>query len=229
MKKSRLVFILVLIISSASFAQVSNQRLFDTLPFMVEHYAKRVALFESQPIVKGRVIFLGNSITEGGPWAELTGDSTVINRGIGGDITIGVLKRIDDVIVRKPSKLFILIGINDIGKDIPDVVIADNIRKIISRVKTASPDTKIYLQSILPVNSTVKNFPQHYDKLNHVVSTNVLLKKVSSESKATFIDIFPLFLNNQKLLNEQLTFDGLHLNRKGYDIWYAHLKKMGAL
>jgi len=61
-------------------------------------------------------------------------DSTVINRGIGGDITFDVLQRLDDVIKRKPSKLFILIGINDIGKDIPDAVIADNYRKIITRV-----------------------------------------------------------------------------------------------
>src|SRR5688572_4929081 len=90
-------------------AQVTNQRLFDTIPFLPEHYARRVAQFEKEPVVTGKIIFLGNSITEGGPWAELTGDRSVINRGIGGDITFSVLARLADIIRRKPSKIFILI------------------------------------------------------------------------------------------------------------------------
>ncbi len=75
-------------------------------------------------------MFLGNSITEMGNWKNVLNDTTVINRGIGGDITYGVLKRLKDITDRRPSKLFILLGINDIGKDIPDAVIADNYLKI---------------------------------------------------------------------------------------------------
>ena len=85
--------------------------------------------FKSEPMVTGKIVFLGNSITEMGDWKKLTGDSTVINRGIGGDITFGILQRLDEVLNRKPSKIFLLIGINDIGKDIPPAVIADNIKK----------------------------------------------------------------------------------------------------
>ena len=144
-------------------AQVTNQHLFDTIPFIPDHYARKAAAFREEPVVTGKIIFLGNSITEGGRWRDLTGDQTVINRGIGGDITFGVLKRLDDIIIRKPTKLFILIGINDIGKDIPDAVIADNCRKIIERVKTESPETVIYLQSLLPLNPDYPGFPQHYD------------------------------------------------------------------
>jgi lysophospholipase L1-like esterase len=86
-------------------------------------------------------------------------DTTVLNRGIGGDITYGVLKRLDDVINRQPKKLFILLGINDIGKDIPDSVIAYNYFKIIKQVKEKSPATKIYVQSILPYKSNYKELP----------------------------------------------------------------------
>lgn len=210
-------------------AQVTNQNLFDTIPFIPDHYAKRVELFRKEPIVTGQVMFLGNSITEGGNWRELLHDKNVINRGIGGDITFGVLKRLDDITVRKPSKLFILIGINDIGKDIPDAVIADNVRKIIERVQKESPSTKIYLQSILPVNPLHPRFPQHYDKEQHVIHTNKLLRETAAASKVNFINLFPLLLNNQQMLDQKFTYDGLHLNTEGYKLWVQFLKETGCL
>jgi hypothetical protein len=71
---------------------VTNQRLFDTTGFIPELYTQRVALFEKEPVFTGRIIFLGNSITQIGNWKKLLNDSTVINRGIAGDITFGVLK-----------------------------------------------------------------------------------------------------------------------------------------
>jgi len=203
----------------------TNQRLFDTIPFIPEHYPQRVAQFEKEPVVKGRIIFLGNSITEMGRWDKLTGDSTIVNRGIGGDITFGVLKRLDDIIRRQPSKLFILIGINDIGKDIPDAVIADNIRKIIQRVQNESASTVIYLESILPVNPDIKNFPQHYDKNQHAVSTNTLLKNLANETKINFIDTHSFFSDEEGKLKKEYTIEGLHINPKGYDAWIQFLKE----
>jgi lysophospholipase L1-like esterase len=208
---------------------VTNQRLFDTIPFIPDHYPQRIAVFQKEPIVTGRIIFLGNSITEGGNWAKLLGDSTVVNRGISGDITFGVLKRLDDVISREPSKLFILIGINDIGKDIPDPVIADNVRQIIIRVQQGSPETKIYLQSIFPVNSEVRGFPQHYDKNPHIVSTNKLLQQVASETKVYFVDTHAIFDDGTGRLKRDFTIEGLHINSKGYEAWVNYLKTQGYL
>ena len=172
-------------------------------------------------------MFLGNSITQIGDWKKLLNDTTVINRGIAGDITFGILKRLDDVIRRKPSKVFLLIGINDIGKDIPDAVIADNIRKIITRIKNESQDTKIYLQSILPLNPDVKNFPQHYDKQAHVLSTNALLKKVAADLSVPYVDLHSLFVDENGKLKASLTMDGLHLtpNGEGYRMWVDFLRK----
>ncbi|HTS45244.1 MAG TPA: GDSL-type esterase/lipase family protein [Puia sp.] len=204
---------------------VTNQRLFDTIPFIPEHYPQRVAQFEKEPVVTGKIIFLGNSITEMGRWDKLTGDSTVVNRGIGGDITYGVLKRLDDIIRRQPSKLFILIGINDIGKDIPDAVITDNIRKIIRRVQNESASTIIYLESILPVNPDRTNFPQHYDKNQHIVSTNALLKNLAAETKINFIDTHSFFSDEEGKLKKEYTIEGLHINPKGYDAWIKFLKE----
>jgi len=209
--------------------QVANQHIFDSIPFMPEHYMQRTTRFQKEPIVKNRIIFLGNSITEGANWPKLLEDSTVINRGIGGDITYSVIKRLDDIIVRQPSKLFILIGINDIGKDIPDAVIADNIATIIKKIQKACPATVIYLQSILPLNPTLPNFPQHYDKVSHVTGTNALLKPLAEKLQVRFLDLYPLFLDDKMLMNKNYTFEGLHLNQRGYEIWAKFLKESGCL
>ncbi|HVX52527.1 MAG TPA: GDSL-type esterase/lipase family protein [Chitinophagaceae bacterium] len=226
------MFVLAMVFFAAVYSaegQVTNQRLFDTIGFIPEHYGPRIEKFKAEPIVPGRIIFLGNSITEMGNWAKLTNDSTAINRGIGGDITFGVLKRLDDVVARKPSKVFLLIGINDIGKDIPDTVITDNIRKIVMIINQGSPATKVYVQSVLPVNPDFKNFPQHYDKEEHVLHVNAILPKVIAQVNCTFVNIFPLFLDGQQRLDANLSIDGLHLNTKGYIIWIDYLKKKGYL
>ena len=209
----------------ASAQHPTNQRLYDTVTTMPELRASRIAKFESEPVVTGRVIFLGNSITQGGDWATLTGDSTVINRGIGADITFGLRSRLADVTKRKPSKLFVLIGINDIGKDIPDAVIAAQYRALVDSVKSQSPGTKIFVQSILPLNPTVKNFPQHYDKQERVVAVNRLIRQMARETGATYVDLWPLFVDRQNRLDASLTGDGLHLNQRGYERWVRFLQQ----
>jgi lysophospholipase L1-like esterase len=208
---------------------VTNQRVYDTIPFIPEHTPQRVAQFAKEPVVTGKIIFLGNSITEMGNWKKATGDTTVINRGIGGDITYGVLKRLKDITDRHPSKLFILLGINDIGKDIPDAVIADNYLKIVNEVHNKCPETKVYVESILPLNPTMKNFPQHYDKEEHVLSVNKLLQANAAIGKYTYVDIFHLFVDAEGRLKSELSYEGLHLKPPAFDIWVAYLKQKGYL
>jgi lysophospholipase L1-like esterase len=233
MKNHLYILIIYLLFSTISYGQskTTNQKLVDTVGFIPGYYPSAKAAFEKQRVVPGRIIFLGNSITQLADWKKLLNDSTVINRGIAGDITFGVIKRLDDIIKRQPSKLFLLIGINDIGKDIPDAVIADNIRKIILRVKAESPSTKIYVQSILPVNPEVPNFPQHYDKQEHILSTNKLIKKVAEETLCPYVNIHDLFTDKKGRLDAKYTADGLHLVPKGggYEKWVAHLRKLGYL
>jgi lysophospholipase L1-like esterase len=215
---------------SLSAAQLpTNQRLYDTVTSMPEVRSSRLAKFEAEPVIPGRVIFLGNSITQGGDWAKLTGDSTVINRGIGADLTFGLRTRLDDVTRRKPSKLFVLIGINDISKDIPDAVIVAEYRALVDSVRAQSPQTKIFVQSILPLNPSVKNFPQHYDKQARVVAVNQLLRRMSRATHATYIDLWPIVVDRQNHLDASLTDDGLHLNQLGYERWVAFLKRKGYL
>src|SRR5688572_32636998 len=94
-------------------------------------YKSRLGFFKSYPNSKKDIIFLGNSITQGVDWAELLQNKNARNRGISGDITYGVLERLGEITEGKPTKVFILIGINDIQHNFPDTVIVNNYRRII--------------------------------------------------------------------------------------------------
>lgn len=204
---------------------VVAQRTWDTIPNLPQHYVERCEQFKKEPVVTGKTMFLGNSITEGGDWKRLLKDSTVINRGIGGDITFGVLNRLDEVIKRKPSKIFVLIGINDLSKGIPEEVILENIFTMVRRLKAGSPKTAIFIQSILPLNKTFKNFPPRYDQDEHVVSINGQLKKIAARFGYTFVDLYSEFRDTEGKLDAKYSTDGLHLGSAGYLHWVEILKK----
>jgi len=188
------------------------------------NYAIKVEQFRSFPNASTDIIFLGNSITAGTDWNELLGITNARNRGISGDITFGILERLDEVTEGKPAKVFILIGINDIQRNVPDSFIASNYKKIIQRIKSASPVTKIYFQTLLPVNNEFTQFKNHYNKDEHILYVNDQLKKIASEEKITLIDLYPHFLNADKKLEKKYTMDGLHLNAAGYTLWASLLK-----
>lgn len=189
------------------------------------NYELKVAQFKSYKNSSSDIIFLGNSITAGTDWTELLNLPKAKNRGISGDITFGVLERLDEVIEGKPKKVFILIGINDISRNIPDDIILGNYRKMISRIKAGSPSTKIYFQTLLPTNESFGKFKNHYNKENHIHYVNNGLKELAKKEKVTLIDLYPEFLNKENRLEAKYTYDGLHLNSLGYSKWAEILKK----
>ncbi len=202
-----------------------SQAAYDTLPNVPDHYTKRLALFKIEKNSIGKILFLGNSITEGGNWRKLLKDSSVVNRGISGDNTFGVLQRLEEATRHKPSKLFLLIGVNDLSKSIPNAVIIENIFAIVNRIRAGSPKTIIYVQSILPVNPTVKGFMTRFSKQDDILEINKQMAKYQETLKYTFVDIHDQFLDQSKLLDARFTGDGLHLNAAGYIHWVQYLKK----
>src|SRR6478736_1622024 len=119
----RLIASVVMILLMGSCAQAQTK--WDST-YRPGNYAQRVANFRSYPNSEKDIIFLGNSITDYTDWNELLQLPEARNRGISGDITFGILERLDEVTEGKPAKIFILIGINDIARNIPDSVILNN-------------------------------------------------------------------------------------------------------
>jgi len=182
-------------------------------------YSLRLALFESYPNSAQDIIFLGNSITYGTDWNELLQMPQARNRGISGDISFGVLQRLQEVTEGHPAKVFILIGINDISRNIPDSVILRNDERIVQRIQKESPHTKIYFQTLMPVNNQFTQHKNHYNKDEHISAVNGGLKKIAAKYHITLVDLHPHFLDEQGRMNAAYTMDGLHLNEKGYQVW----------
>ncbi|WP_295127568.1 GDSL-type esterase/lipase family protein [uncultured Chitinophaga sp.] len=187
-------------------------------------FALKTGQFRSYPNSTKDIIFLGNSITAGTDWAELLGNPLCRNRGISGDITFGILDRLDEVTEGRPAKVFILIGINDIQWNTPDSIIIENYRKIVTRIRAESPKTKIYVQTLLPVNNTFTQFKNHYNKDEHIAAVNEGYRQVAAAANATVIELNKPFQDAEGRLKKELTMDGLHLNAEGYKLWAKILK-----
>jgi lysophospholipase L1-like esterase len=213
-------FVLIVCFSTTVFAQQKN---WDST-YRPALYQFKVDLYKSYPHSRNDIVFLGNSLTDRVDWNELLCMNDVHNRGISGDISFGVLQRLDEVIDGHPAKVFILIGINDISRNIPDSVILQNHRQIIERIQKGSPETKIFLQTLLPVNNQFTQFKNHYNKDEHIQAVNDGLKKLAKDKGVVLIDLHPHFLDKEGRLDGSLTEDGLHVNARGYKIWADLLK-----
>lgn len=183
-------------------------------------YEQRTSLFEKLSISPHDIIFLGNSITNGAEWAELFNNSKVRNRGISGDITIGVYDRLESVTKGKPSKIFLMTGINDIARDTATDSIIMNYQQIINKIKEESPSTRIYIQSILPVNPDFGMFQGHM-KPKVIKNVNTRLYDLSVTQNIRYIDLYSNFKENDTdKMNPAYTNDGLHLLGAGYILWH---------
>jgi len=189
------------------------------------YYLHKKSMFESLPNTPSEIIFLGNSITDGCNWTELFSDLRVKNRGISGDVTEGIINRLDEVAESNPSKIFIMIGINDLARGKSKKEILDNYKIIVDRIIEASPKTQIYIESILPVNDSYSRFKKHYSKADSVVSLNNDLENLAKEKGQTYIDLFSSFINSEGKLKDEFTEDGLHLNGKAYQLWKSLIEK----
>ena len=188
-------------------------------------YDQRATLFETLPTSSKDIVFLGNSITNGCEWAELLGNPNAKNRGISGDTTYGVLDRLDVITKGKPAKIFLLIGINDLSGGADVETIAQNVEKIVKRVKAESPKTKLYLQSVLPLTTVYNMFYDHMKRKDDVPVLNGKLKAVAARNKVTFIDLYSAFIDPAtNAMNTAYTNDGLHLLGKGYQKWAEILR-----
>lgn len=199
-------------------AQAQSATAVDT-SYRFYYYDQKLSMFDIMPDQDNETIWLGDSITDGGEWSELFPKLKTLNRGISADNTFGVLNRLKEVTRRKPARVFILIGINDISKQTPDEVILANYTKIVQRIKRESRSTQIYIQSLLPTNDEFTNFPRHQKKTDHVLAVNEGLRKLAQQEKVTFIDLYTPFLNSENKLDKRFTNDGLHLTGEGYAQW----------
>ena len=182
------------------------------------HYQHRVSFFNKMKIKQGSKVFIGDSITEQCNWNELFNDGSLVNRGIGGDVTEKVLGRLDFLENTEPSTIFLQIGTNDLGQNKPVDQVADNYNKIIQKIIMLLPNVQIYVQSVLPINQDLHLIRREYYNNENIDLLNSLIKELEGGS-VKYLDLNSHFKDSEGNLNREYSSDGLHLNGSGYQKW----------
>jgi len=223
--KLKLISTTAVLLGLFSIAPVSAQQIKIDSSYNNTYYQGRMELFESLPVPKKSIVFLGNSITERGMWHELLPGKVTMNRGIGGDNTFGVLARIAPIISSTPAKVFILIGINDIGRGLPVDVIANNYENMIVQFQKGTPKTKLYLQSVLPMNDDILKADYLKSKGYLIIQLNEKITALAKKYNLTYINLHEVFNDGNNNLKPELTMDGIHIKPAAYVLWVNYLKR----
>lgn len=163
------------------------------------------------------IVFVGDSITEFNPIEELIESSLKIyNRGIRGITSLQLFDHLEEQILGlKPKIIFLMIGVNDLKIREPQLVF-ETILTIIKQVKKNLPQSKIYLQSILPINESSK-FIRNKNRRS-TKSVLILNKLLSEIDNVYWLDLHSLLRDSNNELPERYTTDGVHLTIDAYRI-----------
>ncbi|MEZ8614243.1 SGNH/GDSL hydrolase family protein [Vibrio splendidus] len=156
------------------------------------------------------LVMFGDSITEWAPWADIFRDISMVNRGLAGDTTTGMLRRIDTTLNVKPKLVCFMAGINDLaqGYDVDHIY-----QNYIDMLKVwQENDIRILVQSTLYVGSKLQGLNPSVELLNSKIS------EYCSQQGIAFLDVNSVLSPNQLLSNEY-SCDDLHLNAKAYQAW----------
>lgn len=173
------------------------------------YYYHKKSFFEENGIL-AEVVMIGDSITDEAEWHELFPNLNILNRGVGGDTTRGVLERLDSIVSTKASKAFLMIGINDITCGVKIHEIKDNYLNIIDGL--IEHNIAPYIISTLLVGESKSALNEKVQLLNNELRTIAYTQDVE------FINLNRL-LSLDGTLNKEYSLDGLHLNGRGYKIW----------
>lgn len=185
----------------------------DADEWFAQYYNEKVAQFEKEneehPYYD--IVFIGDSLTDSYDVNEAFPSYIVANRGIGGDTTTGVIKRMNVSIYDvNPKLVVILIGANDVLQGRSDNYILNNCSKIIDMIQQHCPDTKILIQSFYPLSTGWEKAAATMQRLNPEMI------EVAERYNCTYVDVYSALVDEGgAYLNPAYTEDGVHLNSAG--------------
>lgn len=171
-------------------------------------------------------LFLGDSITYFYDLDKYFEGLHVVNSGIGGNTTEDILDDMKERVYNyNPSKVFLLIGTNDLIHDSSVDDIASNIEKIVNEINSNEPQAEIYVESVYPVNDNLNEDMVDVRNNDDIMEINDKIKRYCDENDYTYINMYDKLLDDDGNFNEEYTDDGLHPNGKGYEVITEELKK----
>jgi lysophospholipase L1-like esterase len=167
-----------------------------------------------------RVVFLGDSITDGWKLGQYFPEKPYINRGISGQTTPQMLVRMfPDVINLQPAALIILAGTNDIARNTgPETaeMIQDNFRAIVELAQKHG--IKVILCSLTPISDYTARKQTERRPSSDILKLNEWLKKYTEEIHAVYADYLSALVDDNGYLKDGYSNDGLHPNDRGYTL-----------
>ena len=194
-----------------------------------DYYDKKVAQFtmENGNFSKGQIIFIGDSITDLYHLDDYYQDLSLrtYNRGIGGDVTGMLLKRIQvSLYDLEPTKVVLMIGINDINGGVSTDTILENYDSILKGIKTKLPSAKVYTMSILPINSDLPSYVDINKSTERILAINEEIKTMAANYSYKYMDLFSLVKDDKNHLKKEYSLDGIHLSEQGFVTWTNLIK-----
>jgi lysophospholipase L1-like esterase len=164
-------------------------------------------------------ILVGDSLSLWFPREKFPGGRLWLNQGISGDTSNGVLRRVSAFSKTRPNVIYIMAGVNDLRKGLTDETILRNHHHILRKLRPTHPKAMIFIQSILPTRlSTIPN-----TRIRHL---NYQLALIARQEGAYYLNLYDWFTDFQGNLRQELTTDGLHLSREGYEVWQSALHQV---
>jgi len=182
------------------------------------YHEARAALFRELSGMPD-IVMLGDSLTEWGNWHELVPELRIINRGIAGDTSSGVLNRLAEVIDRRPKVVLVMIGTNDLGLQVPPETLLGNLRAIVTRLREAS---------IIPVAQSIL-FRGGWLQADNatIAAVNADWAAFCAAQGVRFLDLNAVMAVNGQL-PAAMTYDGLHLTAAAYRVWRDAVLRVAA-
>ena len=210
------------------------------------HYAVKMGEFSKMRAIDSTdVVMLGAGLTEyAGDWNVLLHWKRVRNRGIAGDDTSGLFRRLQQILAGRPKAIFLMVGRDDILNHRSVEETYQSCIKIITYIRRESPGTRLFVESNLPVHETFsmdKSAPTNLqDKTNAqqgqsnplqgksktIAALNVKLRHFCEQHAISYVNLFKSFVRHgTNELRRELTLDGIQLSALGYKVWVFELKR----
>ena len=190
----------------------------------------------NKTVQKGQILFTGSSLMEMFPAEDFLREDTssqiIYNRGIGGFVTDDMLQNMNEQILDlEPSAVFINIGTNDISdssKTFAQVLahMLANYEKILRQIKDRLPDTKVFTMAFYPVCTTGReNEPAFINRNNqNLPIANQAVRELAEKTGYCYIDVNDGLADENGMLKEEITIDGIHMDPDGYRIVWNNMK-----
>jgi lysophospholipase L1-like esterase len=192
-----------------------------TLKLQRNQYEARTTQF-NYLTAKDKVVFVGNSLIEGGNWDELLHSESIVNRGIGGDYSNGIAKRLGGYIAQKPRCIVYLDGINDFARGYPLPVVVANFKR--AAEETRAKHIPLIALSTLYVSNQYGP-AEKVRALNRIVADyNAQLSTYCQANQIPYVDANQVLASDSTLV-ASYSIDGVHLKGPGYQRWAKLLEK----